>query len=235
MYKNNLFKESHFFYKIMVVFVYLLVYSVYYIKRMVIDKRGGFYMRVVGYARVSTEEQNLDMQQEAIEKFAAEKELELIMYVEKISSRNDERAELQSAMKAAAAGDLFVVFKLDRLARSTKELYQLTEELKNKNVDFVSINDSFDTSTPTGRAMFGMLAVFAEFERDIIQQRTKAGLEAAKKRGRIGGRPAINGKTKHHIETLFKDGVSAVDIAKEYGIARSTVYKILREKEGGRR
>jgi len=184
-------------------------------------------MRIIGYARVSTDDQNLDMQQLAIEKYAADKNLDLVMYVEKISSRNDERTELQNAMKASAPGDLFVVFKLDRLARSTKELYQLTDELKNKNVDFVSINDAFDTSTPTGRAMFGMLAVFAEFERDIIQQRTKAGLEAAKKRGRIGGRPAVDEKTKRHIITLFNAGESAIDIAKEFGIARSTVYKIL--------
>ena len=184
-------------------------------------------MRVIGYARVSTDDQNLDMQQMAIEKYAKDKNLDLVMYVEKISSRNDERVELRNAMKAAAPGDLFVVFKLDRLARSTKELYQLTDQLKNKNVDFVSINDSFDTSTPTGRAMFGMLAVFAEFERDIIQQRTKAGLEAARKRGRIGGRPPVDEKTKRHIITLFNAGESAIDIAKEFGIARSTVYKIL--------
>ena len=184
-------------------------------------------MRVIGYARVSTDDQNLDMQQMAIEKYAKDKNLDLVMYVEKISSRNDERTELQNAMKAAAPGDLFVVFKLDRLARSTKELYQLTDQLKNKNVDFVSINDAFDTSTPTGRAMFGMLAVFAEFERDIIQQRTKAGLEAARKRGRIGGRPPVDEKTKRHIITLFNAGESAIDIAKEFGIARSTVYKIL--------
>lgn len=184
-------------------------------------------MRIIGYARVSTDDQNLDMQQLAIEKYADDKNLELVMYVEKISSRNDERTELQNAMKAATSGDLFVVFKLDRLARSTKELYQLTDELKNKNVDFVSINDAFDTSTPTGRAMFGMLAVFAEFERDIIQQRTKAGLEAARKRGRIGGRPAVDEKTKRHIMALFNAGESAIDIAKEFGIARSTVYKVL--------
>ena len=184
-------------------------------------------MRVIGYARVSTDDQNLDMQQIAIEKYAKDKNLDLVMYVEKISSRNDERAELNNAMKAATAGDLFVVYKLDRLARSTKELYQLTDHLKNKNVDFVSINDAFDTSTPTGRAMFGMLAVFAEFERDIIQQRTKAGLEAARKRGRIGGRPPVDEKTKRHIITLFNAGESAIDISKEFGIARSTVYKIL--------
>lgn len=185
--------------------------------------------RIIGYCRVSTEDQNLDMQEQAIERYAKDKGLELILYVEKISSRKQERIELEHAMKAATNGDLLVVYKLDRLARSTKELYSLTEQMKEKGVEFVSINDAFDTTTPTGKAMFGMLAVFAEFERDIIQQRTKAGLEAAKKRGRVGGRPSIDEKTKKKVKALFEAGESATDIAKEYGIGRATVYKILKE------
>ena len=185
--------------------------------------------RIIGYCRVSTEDQNLDMQERAIEKYAEEKGQLLLMYVEKVSSRKSERIELLNAMKAATQGDLFVVYKLDRLARSTKELYELTEQLKEKQVDFVSISDSFDTSTPTGKAMFGMLAVFAEFERDIIQQRTKAGLAAARKRGRIGGRPTIDEKVKKRVRILFEAGESASDIAKEYGIGRATVYKIIKE------
>jgi len=189
--------------------------------------------RIIGYCRVSTEDQNLDMQERAIEKYAEEKGLRLLMYVEKVSSRKSERVELLNAMKAATQGDLFVVYKLDRLARSTKELHELTEQLKEKQVDFVSINDAFDTSTPTGKAMFGMLAVFAEFERDIIQQRTKAGLEAARKRGRIGGRPTIDEKVKKRVRTLFEAGESAKDIAKEYGIGRATVYKIVKENSIG--
>jgi len=187
--------------------------------------------RIIGYCRVSTEEQNLDMQEQSIKKYAKDKGLELVLYIEKVSSFKNERSELQNAMKAATKGDLFVVYKLDRLARSTKELYELTDQLKEKEVNFVSINDSFDTSTPTGKAMFGMLAVFAEFERDVIQQRTKAGLEAARKRGRVGGRPAIDEKTKKRVEKLFKLGESATDIAKEYNIGRATVYKIINEKK----
>ena len=187
--------------------------------------------RIIGYARVSTENQNLDIQKMAIEKYAEEQGLELILYVEKISTRKMERTELQHALKAATKGDRFVVYKLDRLARSTKELYELTDEMNARGIDFVSIHDQFDTTTPTGRAMFGMLAVFVEFERDIIQQRTKAGLEAARKRGRLGGRPAIDADTKRRIIKLFESGESATDIAKEYGIGRSTVYKVLKEKE----
>lgn len=186
--------------------------------------------RVIGYARVSTDDQNLDMQHMAIEKYANEKVQDLVMYYEKISSRK-ERDELQNALKAAAKGDVFVVYKLDRLARSTKELYQLTDQLKEKGVEFVSIHDSFDTTTPTGKAMFGMLAVFAEFERDIIQQRTKAGLEAARKKGKIGGRPKIEDKIKQRVVQLYEIGESAKDIAKEYGISRAMVYKIINESK----
>lgn len=185
--------------------------------------------RIIGYARVSTDDQNLDLQEQAIEKYASEKALGHIMYVEKVSTRKADRTELENAIKAAAAGDVFVVYKLDRLARSTKELYQLTERLKDKGVEFVSIHDSFDTTTPTGRAMFGMLAVFAEFERDIIQQRTLAGLEAARKRGKTGGRPKIDDKTKQRVITLYRANESATDIAKEYGISRATVYNIINE------
>jgi len=185
--------------------------------------------RIIGYARVSTEEQNLDMQQQVVENYAAEKALDLIMYVEKVSTRRTERTELDNAIKAAAKGDVFVVYKLDRLARSTKELYQLTERLRDKGVEFVSIHDSFDTTTPTGKAMFGMLAVFAEFERDIIQQRTLAGLEAARKRGKTGGRPKVDNITKQRVIALFRANESATDIAKEYGISRATVYNILNE------
>lgn len=185
--------------------------------------------RVIGYCRVSTEEQNLDMQEQAIKKYADEKGMELILYVEKVSSRKVERQELEHAIKAATTGDVLIVYKLDRLARSTKELYSLTEQMKDKGVEFVSINDAFDTTTPTGKAMFGMLAVFAEFERDIIQQRTKAGLESARKRGRIGGRPPIDDKTKKRVRALFESGESATDIAKEYCIGRATVYKIVKD------
>lgn len=116
------------------------------------------------------------------------------------------------------------------MARSTKELYQPTDEIGRRGIDFISIHDSFDTTTPTGRAMFEMLAVFAEFECDIIQQRTKAGLEATRKRGRLGGRPAIDPDTKRRIVKLFESGESAADIAQEYGIGRSTVYKVSKER-----
>ncbi|MFF3151455.1 recombinase family protein, partial [Streptomyces sp. NPDC057927] len=91
-------------------------------------------------------------------------------------------------------GDTFAVYKLDRLARSTRQLYEVTDDLDARGVDFVSLADNLDTTTAVGRAMFGMLAVFAEFERNIISDRTKAGLNAAKAKGKVGGRPTISDK-----------------------------------------
>lgn len=192
-------------------------------------KELNFMTRIIGYARVSTNEQNADLQEQAIKRYAIERELEVVLYTEKVTSRQNDRTELKNAIKAATKGDLFIVYKLDRLARSTKELYLLTDQLQKKDVEFVSIHDSFDTTTPTGKAMFGMVAVFAEFERDIIQQRTKAGLEAARKRGKVGGRPKIDPKTKKHVVKLYQAGESATDIAKEYQIGRASVYNILKE------
>lgn len=184
---------------------------------------------IIGYARVSTQDQNLEVQTEAIKKYAAENNEQYEIYEEKESGGKADRTQLKMAMKAAQDGNKFVVYKLDRLARSTRQLYELTERLKNKGVEFVSIRDSMDTTTAPGRAMFGMLAVFAEFERDIIVERTKAGLEAARKQGRTGGRPTVDERTRRQVVALKQSGERAVDIAKEYGIARSTVYKILKE------
>ena len=96
------------------------------------------------------------------------------------------------ALRVLRAGDKFVVYKLDRLARSTKRLIEIADKLREKEVEFVSIQDMLDTSTPAGKAMFGMLSVLAEFERDIIRERTMAGLKAARARGRKGGRPKVN-------------------------------------------
>ncbi|WP_051331080.1 recombinase family protein [Aneurinibacillus terranovensis] len=115
----------------------------------------------------------------------------------------DERQELAKALDTLRAGDTFVVYKLDRLARSTKKLIEVAEQLKEMNVEFVSIRDNIDTSTSTGRLMFGMLAVLAEFERDIIRERTIAGLEAARARGRKGGRPSVDKKKIKQDLTLY--------------------------------
>ncbi len=185
---------------------------------------------IIGYGRVSTNDQNLDMQIQAIEKYAAENGGEFRIFHEKESTRK-KRPELKAALDNLRSGDTFVIYKLDRLARSTKELYEISEDLKSRGVQFVSLNDNIDTSTAVGKAMFGMLAVFAEFERGMIQERTIAGLNAARKRGRVGGRPITSEDTKRRVRALYESGESATDIAKDQGIGRSTVYKILNEVE----
>lgn len=189
---------------------------------------------LIGYARVSTQDQSLTVQEEAIKKYAADlgiEEKDVVIYKEKESGGKSKRKELDLALRHARAGDKFVVYKLDRLARSTKQLYELTDSLTEKGVEFVSIRDNLDTTTSTGRAMFGMLSVFAEFEKDIISERTKAGLESAKRQGRTGGRPAVDERTKRQIRALYECGERAVDIAKEFNIGRSTIYKVLRESD----
>lgn len=185
--------------------------------------------RIIGYVRVSTDGQDEALQVDALRKYAEDTGKSLVLYVDKVSSRKT-RPQLNEALKAMTAGDTFAVYKLDRLARSTKELYTHTDAMQEQGVSFVSLSDNLDTTTSTGKAMFGMLAVFAEFERDIISERTRAGLDAARRRGRTGGRPAIDDKTKRQVIALYEAGESASDIAKEYGIGRSTIYKILNEK-----
>lgn len=185
---------------------------------------------IIGYARVSTDEQSLELQIQSLKKYAKEKNERLLLFTEKESGGKANREELKRALNTMAEGDTFVVYKLDRLARSTKQLYELHDLFIDKKVEFVSISDHIDTTTAVGKAMFGMLAVFAEFEKSIIQERTKAGLAAARKRGRVGGRPRISDKTKRQVKALYESGESATDIAKEYSIGRSTVYKILNEE-----
>ena len=184
--------------------------------------------RIIGYVRVSTDGQDEAMQVDALERYAEAQGRALVLYVDKVSSRRV-RPQLGEAMKAMTSGDVFAVYKLDRLARSTKELYSLTDEMEKQSVEFVSLSDKLDTTTSIGKAMFGMLSVFAEFERDIISERPRAGLDAARKRGRTGGRPAIDDKTKRQVIALFEAGEAATDIAKEYSIGRSTIYKIINE------
>lgn len=183
---------------------------------------------IIAYARVSTEEQNLDMQINAFEKYGVDNHEEMKIFSEKKSTRKT-RHELTRALETLRSGDTFVIYKLDRLARSVRELHTIADDLQKRGINFVSISDKIDTSTAAGKAMFGMLAVFAEFERGMIQERTLAGLQSARKKGNFGGRPTIEEKTKKHIRTLYKAGESATSIAKEFGVGRSTVYKIINE------
>ena len=200
-----------------------------YIKRMEVDKMSDI---IVGYARVSTKDQNLDLQIEAIKKYAEKKGKQCRIFKEKESGGKENRKELREALEFLNAGDEFVVYKIDRLARSTKQLATLIDDIHDKQAEFVSLSDrDMDTTTAGGKMLFSIMGAVAEFEREMIRERTKAGLEAARAKGNVGGRPTVDERTRRQIVALKQSGERAVDIAKEYGIARSTVYKVLKEAD----
>ena len=178
----------------------------------------------IGYARVSTKEQSFDLQIDALQKAECEE-----IYKEVASGTKAERPVLEDLLKNLRSGDILIIWKLDRLGRSLKHLVSLVGELMSRGVGLQSINDPIDTTTPHGRLTFNIFASLAEFERDIISERTKAGLKAARARGRIGGRPrGLSTKassTAATAETLYQEGkLSTRQIAKMLGISKSTLF-----------
>jgi DNA invertase Pin-like site-specific DNA recombinase len=182
---------------------------------------------IIGYARVSTTDQSLHLQMDALSEYGCDE-----IFQEKMSGAKDERPELNQALRMLRSGDKFVVYKLDRLARSTKRLIEIADQLKERKIEFVSLQDNIDTSTPAGKAMFGMLSVLAEFERDIIRERTMAGLKAARARGRKGGRPRVNQHKLRQAIILYKSKEMTVkEISKETGVSHATLYRALEKNE----
>lgn len=182
----------------------------------------------IGYARVSTKDQVLDLQIDALNKEGCE-----IIFKETASGVKTDRPELQKLLTHIRKGDMVVVYKLDRLGRSLKHLLEVVAEFNSKEVAIKSINDAIDTTTPQGRLFFNISASFAEFERDLIRERTKSGLEAARARGRKGGRR--QGMTKEAeqkailAEAYYKENKMGVNqIATEIGVSKMTLYKYLR-------
>jgi len=181
----------------------------------------------IGYARVSTVDQSLNMQIDAIKLAGCER-----IYKETASGAKDDRAELQKALDILRKGDEFVVFKLDRLARSTKKLIEVYEQLERLGVELISLNDGLDTKTPTGRAMFKMIGVIAELEREMIIERTKAGLAAARARGRNGGRPRTDSKMLERAIKLYDTQEHSIaDIEDMTGVKRSTLYRAIKQRQ----
>lgn len=181
----------------------------------------------IGYARVSTADQSLDLQVDALKKAGCER-----IFTEKASGAKDDRIELQRALDMLREGDVFVVYKLDRLARSTVKLISTLEEIKQRGVEFVSLSDSIDTTTAAGKALFGMLAVFAEFERNIIVERVNAGLAAARARGRSGGRPKLDKKKVEQALKLYDSKDHTItEIQELTGVNRGTLYRAIKERE----
>ncbi|MGY3055618.1 DNA invertase Pin-like site-specific DNA recombinase [Pedobacter sp. UYEF25] len=186
----------------------------------------------IGYAGVSTRDQNLDLQMDALNKVGRE-----VIFKEEFSGKSRERPELVKLFEKLRKDDTVVVWKLDRLGRSLKDLIDLVAKMQQLEVSFLSIQDSIDTKTATGKFTFNIFASLAEFEREIISERTKAGLLAARARGRKGGRPSGYSKetlTKiKAVKVLYdsNNGRSVQGIADNLNISRATCYRYLRVAE----
>lgn len=176
---------------------------------------------LIGYARVSTQDQNLDLQRGSLIAAGCEK-----IYEDKISGTRAERPGLSKAQEILRAGDTLVVWKLDRLGRSVKQLVELVSALAASGVNFKSLTDSIDTGTPSGRFFFHVMASLAEMERELMVERTQAGLAAARKLGRVGGRRRrmTDGKISA-AKSLLADGVPPRDVAKNLGVSIPTLYR----------
>src|SRR6516164_2821484 len=179
---------------------------------------------LIGYARVSTRDQNHDLQLDALSEAGCTK-----IFEEKLSAANRDRPQLQAALDYVRAGDTLVVWKLDRLARSLKQLIETVEMLSEREIGFRSLTENIDTTSSGGRLIFHVFGALAEFERSIIRERTTAGLTAARARGRVGGRPrSLNAEDLHIAKALLKDGnLTIAEIAERLDVAPSTLYKHL--------
>ncbi len=184
----------------------------------------------IGYARVSTKEQSLSMQVDALKKAGCDQ-----IHEEIASGAKTERPVLEEIIRNIREDDILVIWKLDRLGRNLAHLIYLTNKLIEKKVGLISLNDPIDTSTAQGRMVFGIFATLAEFERELIRERTQAGLKSARARGRKGGRP--KGMSKLAIEkaaiaeALYKNGTIPVKkIAEQLDISKTTLYLYLRSR-----
>jgi len=181
----------------------------------------------IGYTRVSTQEQNEALQSDALKDAGSEK-----YFGDKITGSKFERKGLEELLAFVRSGDTVVVWKLDRLGRSLKDLIETLNLLKDRGVDFLSVTEKIDTTTPGGKLIFHLMGALAEFERDLIRERTNAGLAAARARGRVGGRPrrlATNGKIAL-ARRLFADADHSIpEICSTPGISRSTLYRYIKE------
>jgi len=176
---------------------------------------------LIGYARVSTQDQNLDLQTEALTTAGCKK-----VFDDKISGSRAERPGLSKALEMLREGDTLVVWKLDRLGRSVKNLVDLVGELQKQGIQFKSLTDAIDTSTPSGRFFFHVMASLAEMERELTVERTRAGLEVAKQLGRKGGRSRKMTDSKiESAKKLLASGVPPRDVAKNLGVSVPTLYR----------
>ena len=177
----------------------------------------------IGYARVSTDDQNLDLQRDALRLAGVGS-----IYEEAASGKTAVRLELDHCLKALRAGDTLVVWRLDRLGRSLPDLVHIVAGLEEKGIGFESLTEKIETTTAAGKLVFHVFAALAEFERNLIRERTRAGLVAARARGRSGGRkPKLDARQIREIKRLMSDPTIPVgQIAERYKVSRTTIYKV---------
>lgn len=184
---------------------------------------------VYAYARVSTTEQHLERQLDALRKYGIDK-----LYCEKMSGTKKNRPELDKMLSELSEGDTVVIESLSRLGRSTKNLAELMETFNNKNIRLVSLKETIDTTTPTGKLLYTILSSLAQFERDILVERTNEGLKAARARGRTGGRPKTDAKAMQKALALYQTKeYSITDITDLTGVSKSALYRALKERQSG--
>ncbi len=184
---------------------------------------------LIGYARVSTEDQNLALQRDALTAAGCER-----IYEDKASAAKAGRPGLKLALEVARAGDTLVVWRLDRLGRSLKDLIALAEALDKQGIGLKSLKEALDTTSSGGRLIFHMFAALAEFERDLIRERTQAGLSAARARGRLGGRPKLLTPEKRRLAVqLYRAKEHSIaEICRLMGVSKPTLYSYLAEAGG---
>jgi DNA invertase Pin-like site-specific DNA recombinase len=183
---------------------------------------------LVGYGRVSTLDQNSELQEDALHAAGCEK-----LFLEKVSSGKKDRPQLAAAFDYVREGDTLVFWRLDRLARSLHQLIETVEALEARKIALKSITEAIDTGTPGGRLVFHIFGSIAEFERAIIRERTKAGVVAAKARGRAGGRPAkLMGERAEHARNLLNAGMTVSAVARSMGVSRAAVHRAMERIAG---
>jgi DNA invertase Pin-like site-specific DNA recombinase len=176
---------------------------------------------LIGYARVSTDEQSLDLQLDALKRAGCK-----LIFTDKVSTTRADHPGLADAVSHLRERDVLVIWKLDRLGRTVKGLVDFVADLQERKIQFHSLTDAIDTTTPAGRFFFHVMASLAQMERELLAERTRAGLEAARRRGRIGGRKRR--MTPNKVESarrLFKGGMPARDVAESLGISVPTLYR----------
>jgi DNA invertase Pin-like site-specific DNA recombinase len=176
---------------------------------------------LIGYARISQDAQSIDLQTDALKTAGCEK-----IFSDTLSGANFARPGLKKALEFARSGDSICVWRLDRLGRSLSHLIQLMQDLERRGIGFRSLTEAIDTTTPGGRLTYNLFSCLAEFERSVLRERTRAGLQAARHRGRLGGRPrSLTGERLAAAQRLLEAGTPARDVATALGVSVPTIYR----------